>query len=105
MDLSIEMTGPIIAAIVCGVAFIIFVIWAIVRGQMRKNVTGTEDMIGKIGIAKTTLNPAGQVLAEGELWTAVSKDDKIEPDDEVIITKVAGLKLWVTKNKEREEKK
>jgi len=98
MDITdFEMTGPIIIAIVFAVAFIIFVIYAIVKGQRRKLSAGVEDMIGKEAVAQTTLDPKGTVLAEGELWTAIAEDSKIEAGEEVIITKVEGLKLWVTK--------
>jgi membrane-bound ClpP family serine protease len=39
------------------------------------------------------------------LWTAIAEDSKIEAGEEVTITKVEGLKLWVTKkSKEQEEK-
>jgi membrane-bound ClpP family serine protease len=102
---TIEMSGPIIVAIVFAVAFIIFVIYAIVKGQRLKLSTGVEEMIGKEAVVQTTLNPKGTVLAEGELWTAIAEGSKIEPGEEVIITKVEGLKLWVTKkSKEKEEK-
>jgi membrane-bound ClpP family serine protease len=102
---TIEMTGPIIATIVCAVAFVIFIIYAIVKGQMRKLSAGVEEMIGKEAVVQTTLDPKGTVLAEGELWTAIAGGSKIEPGEEVIITKVEGLKLWVTqKPKEKEEK-
>jgi len=106
MDIAdFEWTGPIIIAIVFAVAFIIFVIYAIVNGQKRKLSAGVEDMIGKEAVAQTTLDPKGTVLAEGELWTAIAEDSKIEPGEEVTITKVEGLKLWVTKkSKEKEEK-
>jgi len=100
MDLSmftIEMTPPIVISIVLAVAFIIFVIYAIVKGQRRKLSTGVEEMIGKEAEVRTALNPKGTVLAEGELWTAIAEGSKIEPGEEVIITKVEGLKLWVTK--------
>jgi membrane-bound ClpP family serine protease len=106
MDITdFEMTGPIIIAIVFAVAFIIFVIYAIVKGQKRKLSAGIEDMIGKEAMVQTALNPKGTVLAEGELWTAIAEGSKIEAGEEVIITKVEGLKLWVTKkSKEKEEK-
>lgn len=100
-----EITGPIIIAIICAVAFIIFVIYAIVKGQRRKLTAGAEEMIGKEAVAQTALNPKGTVLAEGELWTAIAGSDRIEPGEEVIITKVEGLKLWVTKKSERKEEK
>jgi membrane-bound serine protease (ClpP class) len=100
----VEITGPIIIAIVFAVAFIIFIIYAIIKGQMRKLSAGVEEMIGKEAVVRTALNPKGTVLAEGELWTAIAEDSTIEPGEEVIITKAEGLKLWVTKkSKEKEQ--
>jgi len=98
-----EITGPIIIAIVCAVAFVIFVIYAIIKGQQRKLSAGAETMVGKEAIAQTAIHPKGTVLAEGELWTAVAEGSKIEPAEEVIITRVSGLKLWVTKKTEEKE--
>jgi membrane-bound ClpP family serine protease len=103
--MGIEMTPPIVISIVLAGAFIGFVIYAIVKGQRRKLSAGVEEMIGKEAVVQTALNPKGTVLAEGELWTAIAKGSKIEAGEEVIITKVEGLKLWVTKKaKEKEEK-
>jgi membrane-bound ClpP family serine protease len=48
-------------------------------------------------VVQTPLDPTGTVLAGGELWTAIAEDSKIEPGEEVTITKVEGLKLWVTR--------
>jgi membrane-bound serine protease (ClpP class) len=98
-----EMTGPIIVAIVLAIAFVVFVIYAIVKGQKRKLSAGVEEMIGKEAVARTTLDPKGTVLAEGELWTAVAEDSTIESGEEVIITKTEGLKLWVTKKYKEKE--
>lgn len=100
-----EITGPIIAAIALAIVFLAFVIYAIVKGQRRKISAGVEEMIGKEAVARTTLNPQGTVLVEGELWTAIAENSRIEPGEEVIITKTEGLKLWVTrKSKEKEGK-
>lgn len=103
--MDFEITGPIIIAIVFAIAFIIFVIYAIVKGQRRKLSAGVEEMIGKEAVVRTHLKPKGTVLAEGELWTAIAEDSTIEPGEEVIITKTEGLTLWVTrKSKEKEQK-
>ena len=102
--LSFEVSrGLIIAISVCAAVAAALVVYAIIMGQRRKLTAGVEDMIGKTAIAQTVINPKGTVLAEGELWTAVAAGDKIESGDEVIITKVAGLKLWVTKKSEEKE--
>jgi membrane-bound ClpP family serine protease len=103
--MDFEWTGPIIIAIVFAVAFIVFVIYAIVRGQRLKLSAGVENMIGREAVVQTALNPKGTVLAEGELWTAIAEDSTIEPGEEVIITRVEGLKLWVTRKPEEKERK
>ena len=92
-----EMTAPIIVAIVFAVGFVAFVIYAIVKGQKRKLSVGVEEMIGKEAVVRTTLNPKGTVLAEGELWTAIAEDSTIDAGEEVIITRTEGLRLWVTR--------
>jgi membrane-bound serine protease (ClpP class) len=95
---GIEVNRGLIAGVAVGFsAFAIFVLGAIIRGQRRRKATGAEGMIGTIAIAKTPLDPTGTVLAQGELWTAASEGGKVAPGEEVIITRVEALKLWVTK--------
>jgi len=95
---GIEVNRGLIAGVTVGItAFAIFVIGAIVRGQKRRKATGAEGMIGKIALAKTPLDPTGTVRAQGELWTAASEGGRVAPGEEVIITKVEELKLWVAK--------
>jgi len=43
------------------------------------------------------LEPKGVVLVEGERWTAISEKGRVAKGEEVIIIKVDGLKLYVTK--------
>jgi len=95
---GIEVSRGLIAGVTAGVtAFAVFVVGAIIRGQRRRKATGAEGMIGATAIAKTPLDPTGTVLAQGELWTAVSEGGRVARGEEVIITKVEALKLWVTK--------
>jgi len=95
---EIEVNRGLIAGVTAGItAFAVFVIGAIVRGQRRRKVTGAEGMIGTMAIARTPIDPTGTVLAQGELWTAASEGGKVAPGEEVIISRVEGLKLWVTK--------
>jgi len=93
-----EVNRGLIAGVATAVAcFLIFVLGAIIRGQRRRKVTGAEGMIGEIAVARTPLCPEGTVLAKGEMWTAATEGEKVERGEEVIITKVEGLKLWVIK--------
>ena len=85
-------------------AFIIFIVGAVVRGQRRRVATGAEGLIGKVAVAKTSLDPKGTVLVDGELWKAAVDTGKVEPGEEVTVTKVEGLKLFVTQRKNKGRK-
>jgi membrane-bound serine protease (ClpP class) len=85
-------------------AFIAFIVGAAVRGQRRQVTTGAEGLIGRVAVAKTSLDPKGTVLVEGELWKAVLDSGKVEPGEEVTVTKVEGLKLLVTQRKNKGRK-
>jgi len=78
-------------------AIFIFVVSAVIRSQRRRPITGKEGLLGKIALAQTELDPTGTVLVEGERWTARAEGGRIEPGEEAVITKVEGLRLWVTK--------
>ena len=86
----------IIGIIIIVVFSVISIIWSI-KAHRLQVAAGREDFIGKTAVVDTALNPKGVVFIQGERWTAISEGGNIEPEDEVIITKVEGLKVWVTK--------
>jgi membrane-bound serine protease (ClpP class) len=91
----------VVAAVVIVVtAVFVFFIGAIIRSQRRRPATGKEGLVGKVAQAHTMLDPTGMVYVEGELWTATSEAGRIETGEEVVITKVEGLKLRVTKKQQ-----
>ena len=95
-DISID-PWVIVLIIICIIAFLaITVIWGI-RAHRFKIGAGKEEMIGKTAVVTTTLDPKGTVFVEGEQWTAISEEDRIEPGEEVTISRVDGLKIYVTK--------
>jgi membrane-bound ClpP family serine protease len=79
------------------VAFLAFVVNRVIRAHHHQASAGREDLIGKTAEVKVALEPKGVVFVEGERWTAISETGRVEPGEEVIITKVDSLKLWVTK--------
>ena len=87
--------------VICIVAFFaVTIIWGI-RAHRHQASAGREELIGKTAEATTALDPKGTVFIQDERWTAISEEGRVEPGEEVIITKVDGLKLYVTqKNKE-----
>jgi len=83
-------------AIIVGGLFT-FVISQVIRAHRRQASTGREELIGKTAVVKVALEPEGTVFLKGERWTAVSETGRVEPEETVMITKVDGLKLYVTK--------
>ena len=91
---------PVWLIVVLAVIFVIFLIFAIywsVRAHQKKIAAGKEDLVGKTATVELKLEPKGIVLVEGERWTAIVDKGPVEPEEEVIITKVDGLKLLVTR--------
>ncbi|MFC1967768.1 NfeD family protein [Chloroflexota bacterium] len=90
-------TWLIIVIVIVVIAFTaITIIWGI-RAHLKPVSAGIEDLIGRTAVVETALNPKGTVHVEGELWKAILEEGHAEPEEEVIIAKVEGLKLWVTK--------
>lgn len=65
-----------------------------VRARRNKVVTGEQGLIGEIGIAQSTLAPAGKVFVHGELWDAVSTVP-VPAGERIIVRQVDGLTLRV----------
>ena len=99
IDLSWFQMDPWLTAIIAiGIAafLAITIIWGI-RAHRHQASAGREELVGKTAEVKIALEPKGTVFIQGEHWTAISEKGRVEPGEEVIITKVDGLKLWVTK--------
>jgi membrane-bound serine protease (ClpP class) len=93
---------PVAALITIGAIVIIaaayFVVVWVLRTYRKQVAAGREDLIGKTAVVKSALAPKGVVLVEGERWTAVIDKGNAQPEEEVTVTRVDGLKLTVTKN-------
>jgi membrane-bound serine protease (ClpP class) len=81
-------------------AFFAFVVRAIVLSRRAQQQTGRDAMVGKVAVARTALDPSGTVFVRGERWEAILDQGKAEPGEEVVITRIEGLKMWATKKKE-----
>src|SRR3984885_11540077 len=75
-------------------AITMFLVSIVVKARRNKVLTGAEGMIGELGIARTALEPEGQVQVRGEYWNAVA-DSNIPLGAHVRVKGVQGLKLEV----------
>jgi membrane-bound serine protease (ClpP class) len=83
---------------VTAAVFITLVAYAI-RAQLRPVETGAEALVGRVGRARTSLNPSGTIHVSGELWSSTIEPGSppVSLDEEVEVIAVEGLRLVVRK--------
>lgn len=83
------------AVVIAG--FFLALVALVIRAQRRRVEVGAEALVGRTGVARSELVPAGMVLVGGELWSAVLEDRglSLAEGDEVEVTSVEGLRLRV----------
>lgn len=88
----------IATSIVIGVSFAVLVGIGL-RAQRAPVLTGQEALPGTHGVARTVIQPTGQVHVQGELWTAELAEgaEPIQPGEKVEVVRVDGLRLIVRK--------
>jgi membrane-bound serine protease (ClpP class) len=77
-------------------AFTVLLVRMVVDAQRRKATTGAEGLIGRSGVAATTLAPEGWVLVQGERWRAQA-EGPVDPGARVEVVGMDGLRLRVRK--------
>ncbi len=91
-----QISLPLVIAVgILTALFFAFVVAKALQAQKPRSVTGREGLVGRTAVARGRLDPEGWVLAAGELWRAVAEDGPVEEGEEVVVTKVEGLRLRV----------
>ncbi len=72
----------------------IFLMGIVLKARRNRIVTGTEGMIGEIGVARTQLGPEGTVFVHGEIWNARARAPLAE-GTRIRVAAVNGLQLVV----------
>jgi membrane-bound serine protease (ClpP class) len=94
--LGIQIPLPVTIAIAVLLGTFVFIIHkAVIPALHRKNITGSEGMIGLTGKVIESLTPVGVIRVSDEYWQAKSVDADIEAGEEVEILGLAGLTLTV----------
>lgn len=88
-------------SITIGIVFTSILIFAL-RAQKAPVRTGLESLIGRVGIARTDINPSGNVQVGGELWTAELEAGAkpIPAGSRVRVTGKEGIHITVKKLEE-----
>ena len=97
--------GPALVIVVSLVLLLIAgtALAAVVRGAAsvarRGARTGTEALVGHVGVVRNALEPVGQVFVDGALWRArlwdLEDEAPLARGDPVVVERVNGLTLTV----------
>lgn len=85
----------IIPVVAIAAGFTLLVVSMGVKALRNRSVTGSEGMVGLVGLAKTDLTPEGKIVVHGEIWDAVSPDQSVQAGSRIEVTRVHGLTLHV----------
>ena len=89
--------STIITLALATAAFFAFAMAKIVQIQQRPATTGGEGLIGAVGVARTTLEPEGEILVWGELWKAEIGGGSVQEGERVRVLAREGFRLMVEK--------
>ncbi|HEX8253760.1 MAG TPA: nodulation protein NfeD [Thermoanaerobaculia bacterium] len=92
-----EMRVGLVTALAVSVplgAIAVFLMTLVMRAHKHRVTTGTEAMIGELGVARTTVNEDGKVFVHGELWNATAPN-VISAGTKVRVRAVEGLRVIV----------
>ncbi|GAA4302170.1 hypothetical protein GCM10023143_04420 [Compostibacter hankyongensis] len=91
-----DISGNVIftAAVILTILLILIVVIGL-WGPHRRPVTGVEGLVGEAGEALEPLDPRGMVRVHGELWQAESVAGPIGKDEDIRVTAIKRLRLYV----------
>ena len=65
----------IAAAVALSLVFFVVVMTSVLRAQGGQPLAGAHEVVGKVGVVRSTLNPEGHVFVAGALWRARAAGD------------------------------
>jgi membrane-bound serine protease (ClpP class) len=92
--LDVSFWGVLVPAVAAVAVFGGVVVLGIARSLRRPGLAGTEEMVGLVGRAASSLAPEGTVFVRGEYWTATAEGSVAE-GERVVVVGVDGLRLRV----------
>jgi len=75
--------------------FFLFAVSAGIRAQKAAPRSGSESLIGAVGVARSRLDPEGIVHVQGEMWTATAVGGPIDDGQSVRVVALDGLRVRV----------
>lgn len=95
--LTLTTDVGLLLIVVVGVFAGLYLRWVIGPIRRRSKLTGSEAIIGQVGVAITDLRPSGEVRVEGVIWRAESISGEILRGQQVRVKSMKGLMVIVEK--------
>jgi membrane-bound serine protease (ClpP class) len=92
-EMRVHLVTALAVSIPIG-AIAIFLMTLVMRARKNRVATGSEAMVGEIGVARTSVGADGKVFVHGELWNAQAQTP-IEEGSRVRVRRVEGLRVVV----------
>jgi membrane-bound serine protease (ClpP class) len=84
----------IVPVVLVSSAFFVLAVTMAVRIHRRKATTGTEGMVGELGVATTDIDREGRANVRGEIWTVWS-DEPIGKGDRIEVLEMDRMRVKV----------
>jgi membrane-bound serine protease (ClpP class) len=92
---ALQVSKSLIAGVTASVVVMaVFLMALVVRTHRSQVTTGAAGLIGKRGVVRSVLDPAGRVMVHGELWAAVA-DGMVPAGSAVEVVAVDDMTLRV----------
>ena len=92
-EMRVHLFTALAVSIPMGV-IVVFLMGLVLKARKNRVVTGSEGMIGEIGVARTQVGKEGKVFVHGEIWNATAAGE-IPAGTRVRVSAVNGLHLAV----------
>ncbi|HET6371052.1 MAG TPA: nodulation protein NfeD [Nitrospiria bacterium] len=90
--------GVVLPSAILTALFFLVIVRAAWRAHMKQPMTGSEGLVGLVGVARSDIDLQGQITIHGEIWEAES-EKPIPAGEKVRVLGVNGLKVRVEQTK------
>ncbi len=98
-EMRVKLVTALLVSVPIGI-IAVFLMTLVLRARKLPVTTGTQAMIGEIGIARTAIDLTGKVFVHGEIWNATA-NIAIPEGARVRVREVDGMRVVVEESLDR----
>lgn len=97
-DLTVSFWSVLVPAVGAMALFGGLIVFAVGRAMVAGQISGVDELLGRVGRSVSPLDPDGKVFVRGEYWNATA-DEEIEEGAAVEVAGIDGLHMTVRRSK------